>query len=140
MSHFNSVYQWLDRHNLTIFDLLVSTLQGTTGLGTAAQSHRAALHQRAVNILDLFLEQKPTDTESWATTLAVEIYRREIVIMTQLQSVFHFTSSRATLERLESFSVGDLAKKMRETCPHVWKLTGVLLDANAEHRAVTPNT
>jgi hypothetical protein len=101
-------------------------------------SHRELLQNRTSDVLDLWSEQFPSDTRTWALKVARETYRAEIITLIHPRTGFHFRATRSCLEQLENFSMLDMGKKIKEAAPCLWELLGVLLDANFTRRHAAP--
>ena len=128
-------YQWqseifsiLDHNHVSMYDLLLFTLR--THLQPVHSSHRELLHHRTGDVLDLWSEQFPSETRTWALQVARETYRAEVITLIHPHAGFHFRATHAYLEQLENFSMVDMGKKIKEVAPCLWELLGVLLDAN----------
>jgi len=72
-------YQWqseifsvLDRNCVSMYDLLIFTLR--THLPLVHSSHCELLQHRTSDVLDLWSEQFPSDTRTWALQVARETY------------------------------------------------------------------
>lgn len=103
------VLQILDSNRATLFDLLAFTFRTNRPI---YQHHRDNLQGRTNDFLDLWLEQHPRDTQSWAVTVATETCRDEIIQLTQPNAGFHFRATRAHLEQIETFSPHNSSKRL----------------------------
>ena len=124
-----------DNHS-TVFDFLVQTLRSTNPMH---ERHRASIHTRIPDVLDLIAERSGGLLESSAVAVAAAVYRDDLLNLIQFNSGFHFKGSRACLEQLEMFSIAQMGQKIRELAPSLWALLGTLLDANTSRRRVAPN-
>jgi hypothetical protein len=136
-------YQWqseifsvLDHNHVSMYDLLIFTL--CTRLPPVHFFHRELLQHRTSAILDLWSEQFPSDTRTWALQAARETYQAEVIKLIHPHAGFHFRGTRACLEQLENFSMVDMGKKIKEAAPCLWDLLGVLLDADLTRRRAAP--
>jgi hypothetical protein len=98
-------YQWqseiftiLDRNHVSMYDLLVFTLR--TRLLPVHSSHRELLQHRTGDVLDLWSEQFPSDTRTWALQVARETYRSEIITLIHPHTGFHFRAYGHALNSL----------------------------------------
>jgi hypothetical protein len=112
-------YQWqseifsvLDRNHVSMYDLLIFTLR--THLPLVQSSHRELLQHRTSDVLDLWSEQFPSDTRTWALQVAKETYRAELITLIHPHTGFHFRGTHACLEQLENYSMVDMGKKIKE--------------------------
>ena len=86
----SEIFSILDRNYVSMYDLLILTLH--TRLLPAHSSHRELLQRRPNDVLDLWSEQFPSDTRTWAlkVTVARETYRAEIITLIHPHTSFHF--------------------------------------------------
>ena len=117
----------LDDNGATIFDLLLYTLRTRQ---PEQSHHRNVLRNRTHDIMDLWSEQYPTEVEGWAMKAGIESYHAELLQLIHPHAGFHFRGTRASLDQLESFSMVEMGKKIKELAPNLWTLLGVLLDAD----------
>jgi hypothetical protein len=131
----DTILDTLDKHHVTLFDLLVFTLR--TQLPRHAHN-RAVLQTRTEDILDLWSEQFPSAVQQWSVKVATETYRMELMELIQPHAGFHFRGSRACLDQLESFSMVETGNRIKHKAPNLWDLLGILLDANPDRRRAKP--
>ena len=86
-------YQWhleilniLDHNHVSMYDLLIFTLR--TRL--LHPSHHELLQQHTSDVLDLWSEQFPSDTRTWALQVAREMYRAEVITLIHPHAGFYF--------------------------------------------------
>ncbi len=125
----NQIIAILDQNGSLIFDLLVQVLR----YGHVAKNlhaARLALHERAVNICDLLMEQEADVVNNWAASAMINTYQAEIVHLTEVKQGLHFGANRATLKQLEGFTLEDLGTRMKIIAPFMWQMLAALLDSN----------
>ena len=91
-------------------------------------------------MLDLWSEQYPSETGEWALRAGVEAYRAELLRLIQQNAGFHFRNTQANLEQLETFSMVEMGKKIKELTPNLWMLLGQLLDVNPNRKRAALST
>ena len=133
----NTILTILDNNNVSVLDLLNFILR--TRLPAHAH-HRDVLHRQMPHVLDLWSEQYPSETEEWALRAGVEAYRAELLRLIQQNAGFHFRNTQANLEQLETFSMVEMGKKIKELTPNLWMLLGQLLDVNPNRKRAAPST
>ena len=127
----------LDEDNRsTVFDFLVQTLQSTN---LWHERHRASIHTRIPNVLDLMAERSGSLLESSAVAVVAAVYQNDLLNLIQFNSGFHFKGSRACLKQLKMFSIAQIGKKIQLLAPSLWALLGTLLDTNTLCCHVAPN-
>jgi hypothetical protein len=106
-------YQWqseilsvLDHNCVSMYDLLIFTLH--TSLPLVHSSHHELLQHHTSDILDLWSEQFPSDTRTWALQAARETYQAEVITLIHFDTGFHFQGTHACLEQLKNFSMVDI--------------------------------
>ena len=102
------------------------------------QHHRDTLQSQGNDFLNLWLEQHSHDSQTWVVTVATETCHNEIIQLTELNTGFHFHATCAHLEQIEMFSMVKMGKDIKRLSPHLWKVLGVLLDANPAQRHAAP--
>lgn len=131
----DTVLCMLDNNGVTLYDLLAFTFRTSLPIH---QHHRDTLQSRGNDFLDPWLEQHPRGSQTWAVTVASETCRDEIIQLTEPNAGFHFRATRAHLEQIETFSMVKMGKDIKRLSPHLWKILGVLLDANPARRRAAP--
>ena len=119
-----------------MYELLIFTL--CTHLPPVHSSHHGLLQHCTSDVLDLWSEQFPSDTRTWALQVAREMYQAEVITLIHPHTSFHFRGTHACLEQLKNFSMVDMGKRIKEATPHLWELLGVLLDANLTCQCAAP--
>lgn len=72
----------------------------------------------------------------WAASICTRACQQEITQLTQLMHGLHFNAKHAKIEPLENFNLENLAGKMQDVTPTVWRLVVSLLqsDPNLQKR------
>jgi hypothetical protein len=131
----DKVLNTLDEHRVSVFDLLMHILRTRA---PKHAHHKGPLCARTNDILDLWSEQCQSEVEECAVRAATETYRLEILQMTQRSTGLHFQSTHASLSQLETFSMVEMGRMLCNITPNLWRLLGVLLDANTARRRAAP--
>ncbi|KAF8069234.1 hypothetical protein FPV67DRAFT_1669251 [Lyophyllum atratum] len=61
-----------------------------------------------------------------------DVYEAEIMSLTGRDAGLHFVAAKTTEQRLQNANIDDMAGKMIDLAPHLWKLLDRLLSANTE--------
>ena len=131
----DTVLCMLDNNEATLYDLLAFTFQTSLAIH---QHHRDTLQSQGNNFLNLWLEQHLQDSQTWAVTVATEICHDEIIQLMEPNAGYHFRATHAHLEQIEMFSMVKMGEDIKRFSPHLWKVLGVLLDANPAQRHAAP--
>src|SRR5882762_653490 len=75
-----TVLNILDEQRVSLFDLLQFILRTHLPIHS---HHRDALQYHTSNIMDLWSEQYPAETQQWAQRAAREMYRNEVIKLIQ---------------------------------------------------------
>ncbi|KAH9912324.1 uncharacterized protein B0H18DRAFT_1127307 [Fomitopsis serialis] len=83
------------------------------------------LHQYLPTILDMFLQSPSADVlRQWAENTMACAYKTEVVNLSQSGNL-HFLASAASPEKLETFTIRQLAGAMQKHAPFLWRLFDV---------------
>jgi hypothetical protein len=97
-----------------------------------------SLKNNIKNILDVFQTTESTSeaVSSWALTTANNVYQSQMETLTDKESGFHFLAKSTTEEKLTTFTMEDVASRMRHIAPDLWSLFNDLLcaDLRLKHR------
>ncbi|KAI0258557.1 hypothetical protein BC834DRAFT_813350, partial [Gloeopeniophorella convolvens] len=69
-------------------------------------------------------------THDFALQVSGNIYRREICVLTTKASGWQFSAQKATGDQLLGFSIPDMADKLAQQAPAIWRLLETLLSAD----------
>ncbi|KAH9842052.1 Threonyl/alanyl tRNA synthetase [Rhodofomes roseus] len=92
----------------------------------------ARIRQSLPVVLDAFLQGlEPMQLLDWADRTASNLYQSEVRKLSRLDEL-HFVANAASPEKLETFTIRQLAVTMETHAPRLWCLFDVLLDADDE--------
>ncbi|TFY52853.1 hypothetical protein EVJ58_g9778, partial [Rhodofomes roseus] len=98
----------------------------------AAHPMAISLHQYLPTVLDTFLQSPSANAlREWAANTTACVYRTEVSNLSQSGDL-HFVANAATPEKLETFTIRQLAVTMQKHAPTLWRLFDVLLNADSE--------
>ena len=112
----DTVLCMLDNNEATLYDLLAFTFRMSLLIH---QHHRDTLQSQGNDFLDLWLEQHPHDSQTWAITVATETCHNEIIQLMEPNTGFHFCATHAHLEQIEMFSMVKMGKDIKRLSPHL---------------------
>ena len=104
----NDILSILDANNVNLYDLLLFILRGCLDIHS---HHRTILQNKTSDVLDLWSEQFPAESQEWTVRAAVEVYCGEVNRLIQPHAGFQFRGTKANLEQIEGFSMVEMGKK-----------------------------
>ncbi|KAK7050478.1 hypothetical protein R3P38DRAFT_2605107 [Favolaschia claudopus] len=127
-----------DRQQLFVSDFVVSLLKHS---GFQDHPHVDHLVAHADDILNAFLAHPKSSQPVllWANLLIKKKYAESIRMLCRKENGWHFAPTRAQMEKLEEFRIEDMAREMKDLCPDLWDLIGLLLSADKQARGRQDN-
>ncbi|KAF8170079.1 hypothetical protein BJ912DRAFT_861513 [Pholiota molesta] len=124
------VLRVLEDNTLKLEDLLITILTDP-----AYKDHptTVSIKKAATNILHAFQEAEGIHdvVVEWADKITIqEKYQPQMLRLAQKESGFWFSATTMTEEALTTFDIEELASRMQDLAPDVWKLFGILLSAD----------
>ncbi|KAK1233610.1 hypothetical protein PQX77_003230 [Marasmius sp. AFHP31] len=93
------------------------------------QRHYNSLTLNTARVLSLLEDESPGEVYKFSLAISEKLYREELRALIHKNQGLHFGARTATLEQMEQFCLEDLSSLMQGTCPGLWHLLTILLDA-----------
>ncbi|KAJ3553994.1 hypothetical protein NM688_g3331 [Phlebia brevispora] len=133
MALLNDIADVLERHDTTFSKLLVSVLQDVHGT-TQESLFREDLLLSTNEILGAFCQHSAA--RIWTTRFQEQIFTRELQLLTQKQTGWHFSAVHASADQVEDFHLEEMATSMEGLAPGLWHLLDALVHSHDSRKRV----